>query len=165
MIISRRGSLLWPVLALSVAALSACDWGGQLCTTMAARQGIGFAIRAPDAAKVAEAEMKLCWNGTCREPEIDLHASTEAIPEGCSGGACSVRYSPDGGKHGFADVRDLPTTPIEVTLVLRDPGGATLLDRTFSVTPHVTYPNGPDCGPGSPQANLLVQDGKVTVRE
>jgi hypothetical protein len=164
-IISRRGSPAWAVLVLSVAALTACGSGERRCTMMAARQGIGFDIRAPDAAKVAEADMKLCWNGTCREPEIELLASTKSIPQGCSGGACGASASPDGGKYGFADVRDLPTTPIEVTLVLRDPGGATLLDRTLSVTPHVTYPNGPDCGPGSPQAMLLVRNGNVTVRK
>ncbi|MFD0855960.1 hypothetical protein ACFQ07_27220 [Actinomadura adrarensis] len=165
MIVSRRDGPLWAVLALSVAALTACGSVGKPCTMVAARQGVGFDIKAPYAAKVADAGMKLCWAGTCHEPEIDLHASTKSVPQGCDDGVCGASASPDGGKHAFADVQDLPTTPVEVTVVLRDAGGDTLLDRTLSVTPRMVHPNGPDCGTDGPQAMLLVQDGQVTVRE
>jgi hypothetical protein len=135
----------------------------------AAREGIGLDVAPPYAAKVAEADMKICWNGVCREPEVHLGPSSTTVPLPCASGrsddaACGAVASPDGGKHGFADVNGLPTTPVQVTVVLRDAGGATLLDRTLAVTPQDTYPNGPACGKGSPQAMLLVQDGKLSVR-
>jgi hypothetical protein len=90
------------------------------------------------------------------------------VPQGCTGdgpdAVCGASSSPDGGKRGFADVADLPESPVEVTVTLRDDEGGRLLRQKLDVTPHATYPNGRHCGKGAPQAGLVVQDGKVTVR-
>jgi hypothetical protein len=135
----------------------------------AAREGIALEIPAPYAGKVAEATMTICWNDACQEPEIHLAPSTKAVPQECTGdtpdAVCGASASPDGGKHGFADVTELPTTPVQVTVVLRDAGGGEVLDQKIDVTPRVTYPNGMGCGAGEPQAQLVVTDGKVTARQ
>ncbi|TJZ44512.1 hypothetical protein FCH28_29650 [Streptomyces piniterrae] len=69
------------------------------------------------------------------------------------------------GPPGFAVVHDLPQKPVRVTLVFKDRQGATVLDRHITLTPKPTYPNGRDCPPGDPQANLTVaEDGSLTAR-
>jgi hypothetical protein len=158
--------------AFGLAVLTACGTGAgggdRPCTLIGSRQGIGLEIPAPYAGKVAKAAMTICWNGACRRPNLHLTPSTKAVPQGCTGDApddtCGAVASPDGGKRGFAEVTGLPATPVQVTVVLRDARGARLLDQKISVTPHVTYPNGKECGAGAPQAQLVVADGKVTVR-
>ncbi|XVQ13352.1 hypothetical protein ACQP1W_12690 [Spirillospora sp. CA-255316] len=159
-------------LACGLAVLTACGGGSSSgerpCTMIAARQGVGLDIPAPYAAKVAEATMQICWNGTCREPEVHLTGTGKTVPQGCTGdgpdAACGASSSPDGGKHGFADVADLPASPVQVTVTLRDAEGERLLRQKVDVTPHATYPNGRHCGKGDPQAGLVVRDGEVTVR-
>jgi hypothetical protein len=164
-----RSYLNGAALALGLAVLTACGTGadaGRPCTAIAARQGIGLDIPAPYGEKVAEARMTICWDGVCREPDLHLMPSTTAVPQGCvpDGAVCAASASPDGGKHGFADLRELPATPVQVTVVLRDASGARLLGQKIEVKPHVTYPNGRECGQGDPQATLVVTNGKVTVR-
>nr|BFE34731.1 hypothetical protein GCM10010200_069820 [Actinomadura rugatobispora] len=159
-------------LACGLVVLTACGGGasdaGRPCTMIAARQGVGLEIPAPYAAKVAEATMRICWNGTCHQPEIHLSGTSRSVPQGCTGdgpdAVCGASASPDGGKQGFAAVTGLPTAPVQVTVTLRDVQGERLLHQKVDVTPHVTYPNGRHCGKGDPQAGLVVQDGKVTVR-
>ncbi|WP_344598262.1 hypothetical protein [Actinomadura vinacea] len=135
---------------------------------IASRQGVGLDIRPPQAAKVAEATMKVCWNGTCQQPKIHLMDGGTSVPQGCTGDdsddVCGASASPDGSKHGFAELDGLSTTPVQVTVILRDARGKRLLDQKVDVTPQATYPNGKRCGKGAPQAGLIVQDGKVTVR-
>lgn len=159
----------WPAIVLAlVTACGGTSASGRVCTGIGSREGIGLDIPAPYAAKVGEAAMTVCWNGACREREIQLMPSTKAVPAGCTGDApedsCSAIASPDGGKHGFADLDGLPTTPVQVTVVLRDAAGAELLDQKIGVTPHVTYPNGRECGAGAPQAGIVVADGRLSVR-
>ncbi|MEW2352719.1 hypothetical protein [Spirillospora sp. NPDC029432] len=153
-------------------ALNACgtgaSGGARPCTMIAARHGIGLDIRPPDAAKVETATMRICWNGACRNERLTLRGTSRPVPMGCDGegpdAACGASSSPDGGKHGFAEVGDLPRAPVQVTVVLRGAGGKRLVDEKIDVTPRVTYPNGRHCGAGSPQAGLVVSAGKVAVR-
>ncbi|MFB4315353.1 hypothetical protein [Actinomadura sp. 21ATH] len=153
-------------------ALSACgggaSGGARPCTMIAARHGIGLDIRPPDAAKAATATMRICWNGACRNERLTLQGTGTTVPMGCEGdgadAACGASSSPDGGKHGFAEVGDLPEAPVRVTVVLRGAGGEKVLDEKIDVTPRATYPNGRHCGAGSPQAGLIVSAGKLTVR-
>ncbi|WP_433214756.1 hypothetical protein [Microtetraspora malaysiensis] len=159
-------------LAAGLAILTACGTSAfseeQSCTEMAARRGISLDIPAPYAAKVAEATMKICWNGACVRPEVSLMDTGETVPQNCTGNepddSCAASSSPDGGKRGFADVGDLPAAPVQVAVTLRDAEGKRLLAEEIDVTPHVTYPNGRQCGEGDPQAGLIVLGGKVTVR-
>jgi hypothetical protein len=70
------------------------------------------------------------------------------------GDSCSAQARETGGKQGFADILDLPATPVEVTL-----SGVTL-----RVAPKMSRPNGPGCGGGGPQANLVVDESGVRQR-
>jgi hypothetical protein len=152
--------------------LSACGTGafseGPPCTLIDARQGIGLDIKAPDAAKADAAALRICWNGTCRDEQLTLNDTSKSVPQGCTGDrpddVCGASSSPDGGKYGFADMTDLPKTPVQVTVTLRDAKGERLLRQKIDVTPHVSSPNGKACGAGAPQAGLVVSGGKVTVR-
>lgn len=160
------------VLVVALAAVTACGsqigTGERPCTAIGARQGVGLRIEPPYARRVAGAEMKVCWNGRCRTVETRLEPATAALPGKCPDGgpdtACGATMSPTGGKTGFADVPDLPKAPVQVTLVLRDGTGKPILDERLDVTPRGTFPNGPHCGEGAPQANLTVTDGRVTSR-
>jgi hypothetical protein len=72
-----------------------------------------------------------------------------------------VEQIPTGGKHGFAELPGLPASPVRVTLTLD--GGR---PQTLEVRPAFLYPNGPNCGGGGPQAQLIVgPDGVATEHE
>ncbi|MFC9974987.1 hypothetical protein ACFVH6_29215 [Spirillospora sp. NPDC127200] len=152
-------------LALAAAALAACSPAGPDggCTAIGSPVGIGLDIAPADAARVSTAALRICWDGACRTAEPVLAPSGSAMPGDCDAGdpdaPCAASASPTGGKHGFADVPQLPETPVQVTVTLRDASGARLLERTATVTPKRTYPNGPDCGSGGPQAQLKVSGG------
>lgn len=167
---SRWKAALAPAaVAAALLALAACGSdGGQRCTAIGSPRGVSLDIRAPDAARVESASLKVCWNGTCRDPELELSPSSTTVPLGCDGdepeSACAASASPDGGKHGFANVEGLPKTPVQVTLKLRDARGRTVTARRVDLTPKATFPNGRHCGEGAPQAGLVVANGAVTVR-
>ncbi|GAA2575644.1 hypothetical protein SMC26_12935 [Actinomadura fulvescens] len=156
----------------SLAAATACGTGlaagDKTCTAMGSREGVGVDIKAPYAAKVAAASMKICWNGTCRTSKVELMPSSTTVPQGCTGDSpddsCGAAASPTGDKHGFADVQGLPKSAVQVTVDLRDASGKRLLNKERNVTPRASYPNGPDCEEGRPQASLIVTEGHVTER-
>ncbi|WP_207947008.1 hypothetical protein, partial [Actinomadura sp. 7K507] len=137
------------------------------CTAIGSPSGLGVDVRAPDASRVASASLRVCWNGVCQEPRIELRASSKSVPMDCEGdepdAACGASASPDGGKTGFAQVQDLPKSPVQVTLTLSDAQGGTLVERRVDVTPEATFPNGEHCGEGGPQARLTVAGGAVTT--
>lgn len=132
------------------------------CTLELMPQGIRVEVRPPDAARVGSASLQVCWDGVCREPRIDLGPSATSVPQGCDGdgpdAVCSASASPDGGKTGFAEVEGLPREPVEVRIVLRDGGGAAVLEKRLRVTPEG---GDADC-PQGPQARLVVAGGDVT---
>jgi hypothetical protein len=161
------------VLALAT-VVSACGpggagmGGGVLCTEIGSPTGIGVKIAPPLASDVSAADLRACWGDQCRTRELTLTHSTEVVATECAGDqpddSCSARLGRTGGKNAFAGVRDLPTEPVRVTLTLTDSGGDSLVEQTLDVTPRLTYPNGPDCPSGGPQANLAVDaDGGVTA--
>ena len=48
---------------------------------------------------------------------------------------------------------------------LIDSSGTALADRTLEITPTTAYPDGPECGGGTPQTGLTVAaDGTVSQR-
>ncbi|MGI5168333.1 hypothetical protein ACQEU3_28680 [Spirillospora sp. CA-253888] len=152
-------------LVLAAAALAACSPAGPEggCTAIGSPSGVGLDIAPADAARVSTAALKICWNGACRTAAPALAPSSGTVPDDCDAGdpdaPCAASASPTGGKHGFADVPELPETPVQVTVTLRDASGARLLERTVTVTPKPTRPNGPDCDAGGPQARLKVSGG------
>ncbi|MEO3828668.1 hypothetical protein [Actinomadura sp. B10D3] len=159
-------------LGAATLALAACgtegDGAGRTCTAIGSMPGLRLAVPAPDAERIDSASMRVCWNGECREPLIELHPTSTAVSTGCDGdepdAACGASASPDGGKAGFAQVEGLPKQPVRVTVRLRDAEGRTVLDKSLDVTPKATFPNGPGCGEGRPQAVLTVAGGRVAVR-
>lgn len=164
--------LRYAALGAALLVLAACGSAGhgaeRPCTEIGAQPGLSVAVSAPDAERVESVSLRVCWDGTCREPRVELQPSSTAVPMGCDGAGpdagCGASASPDGGKSGFAHVEGLPEALVRVTLTLRGAGGRTLLDERVDVTPKATFPNGPDCGEGAPQAGLTVAGGAVTVR-
>lgn len=155
------------VLGAVLFALAGCGAEGVECTAIGSPAGVSVDVRAPDAARVASAALRVCWGGSCREPAIELRPSSVTVPLGCEGpepdAACGASASPDGGKTGFAPVKGLPKTPVQVTLTLSDARGGTLVEQSVRVTPEATFPNGEDCAEGGPQVALTVAGGAVTA--
>ena len=155
-------------LCIALLALAACGTGrGAECTLLGSSPGVRVDVKAPDASRVASASLRVCWNGVCHEPEIELRTSTTMVPMDCDGdepdAACGASASPDGGKTGFALVEGLPKTPVRVTLTLSDAQGRTVVEESVDATPKATFPNGRDCGEGPPQAELTVAGRTVTA--
>jgi hypothetical protein len=126
--------------------------------------GVGIDLSPGIAAKVSGATLLACWAGGCTTRKVELEPSTATGPTTCTGdkpsNVCSASMTPTGGKHGFADLPGLPAAPVRVTVTLSG-----FPEQTLDVTPTMSYPNGPDCGPGGPQARLVVDDtGKMTER-
>ncbi|GGV03546.1 hypothetical protein GCM10010182_22020 [Actinomadura cremea] len=144
----------------------ACD-SERPCTLIGAPAGIRVEVRPPEAARVASASLRVCWNGACETPRIELRGTSKSVPLGCDGdgpdAACGASASPDGGMAGFASVAELPKAPVDVELTLRDTAGDEMFRERLSVTPEATHPNGPDCGEGGAQAVLTMADGRVTA--
>ncbi|WP_067461735.1 hypothetical protein [Actinomadura macra] len=163
-----QGAVLGAALFVLTACGSDSPGTGRPCTLIGSLPGVGVDIRPPFAARVASASLRVCWNGTCRRPRIELSPSSTSVSTGCDGGeldaACGASASPDGGKTGFARVTGLPKKPVRIFLVLRDARGRKLLDRRVGLTPKPSFPNGPHCGEGDPQAGLVVAGGRITVR-
>ncbi|MGI5330499.1 hypothetical protein [Actinomadura nitritigenes] len=157
-------------LGAALLALAACgsENGARECTLVYSPTGIGVDIAAPDATRVASASMRVCWNGTCVTTRLVLQPSSTSVPLGCHGdgpdAVCSASASPDGGRHGFAAVADLPKSPVRVTLTLRDRHHRAFVDQELVLTPKATLHNGPRCGPEGVQAALTIKNGKATPR-
>ncbi|MFW5419829.1 hypothetical protein J0910_24730 [Nocardiopsis sp. CNT-189] len=126
--------------------------------------GVSLDIAPEDAAGVRAAEMEVCWDGECREPDIELSDSGESVDQGCEGGVCSAESVPTGGKHAFAAVDGLPEAPVEVRVRLLGDGGEELLGEAVTATPEMLEANGPGCGEGGPQASVEVADGALRER-
>jgi hypothetical protein len=154
-----------PLLAVLLAATTACGsqagpGGGRICTAIGTPVGVGIDLQPAAAAKVSDATVVACWPGACVTRVVGLRPSTAAGSETCTGGNCSMRAVPTGGKQGFADLPGLPSAPVQFTVKL-----AGFADQTLDVTPKLSYPNGPDCGAGGPQAQVFVDDtGRATER-
>ncbi|NDU72612.1 hypothetical protein GWI34_08220 [Actinomadura sp. DSM 109109] len=161
----RTLSLITALLALTACG-SEGGGAGRTCTAIGSDPGLNLVV--PDGSRAASASLRVCWDGTCKEPPIELAPTSKAVSAGCDGdgpdAACGASASPDGGKSGFARIKGLPTSPVQVTVRLLDAEGRAYLAQRLDVTPKATFPNGPDCGAGAPQAVLTAADGRVTAR-
>jgi hypothetical protein len=149
----------WLVLVgiLAVVAVSGCA-PEHACTAIGTPVGVSVTVAAPIAPGVRSAELEVCWSGTCRHPALTLYPGTAAVPDTCPtapDAPCGARMTSTGTLTGFADVPDLPRTPVTVHLTLT---GDTTRDLRTEATPTVSYPNGPDCGEGGPQVAVHVTD-------
>lgn len=149
---------------LTLTALTGCGLAEpRACTLIGTPVGVGVTVEPPLAARVAAAEVEVCWDGSCRRPRLALHPATRAGEQTCAGESCSARMEPTGGVTGFADVAGLPKRPVRVRLILRDSLGTKVSDTAIEVTPQGRFPNGPDCGEGGPNA-MVVVDRHGTAR-
>lgn len=150
-----------PLAAVLLLTCAAC--GGEVeCTAIGTPVGVGVTVRAPLAARAQEAEVEICWDGSCRRARIELLAGTRASGQDCSGGTCAATAVPTGDKHGFAGVAGLPARPVEIRLTLRGEGSRPLLEGKVRATPKERYPHGPRCGAGGPNTTVTVgADGNV----
>ncbi|RKS74894.1 hypothetical protein BZB76_3417 [Actinomadura pelletieri DSM 43383] len=161
-------------LGAALFALAACGVlgnGAGRCAAAGSRPGLSVDIPAPDAARVSSASLRVCWDHTCRETPVRFRPSSRGLPMDCqrddpadSADSCDAAAESDGAKHGFAYVEDLPTSIVRVTLRLRDAQGRTFLSRRIELIPEATFPNGPDCDEGAPQAGLTIVNGALVVR-
>jgi hypothetical protein len=152
------------VLAAVSALLTGCQ-SGTTCTEIYALVGVGVNIEAPLAARTETVSMQVCWDGACRPADVTLSPSTRMESSTCSGDTCSARAVRTGDKHGFGEVEGLPKRPVEVRLKLLGATAHPVLERTVTVTPKGSFPNGPDCGEGGPSTAITVsRDGVVRER-
>lgn len=149
-----------------LATLTACDLlTPRACTEIGTAVGVTVTVEAPLAARVERAEMRVCWDGACRQPQVVIFPSSGAGPETCEGDSCAVRATPTGERSGMGEVPDLPDKPVTVTLALRDRKGDELAVGRIEVTPERQYPNGRDCGGDGLQAGVIVgRDGELRER-
>lgn len=160
---------LAPLALLLVAGCGVSPGAGEDCTAIGARVGVGVDVAPRPAGPEADAAtLEACWADTCRTYPVDLFPSTRAGGTTCTGDApddvCSAEAVETGGRHGFADIPDLPEQPVRVTLTVTADGGEQIARQTLEITPEPVYPNGPRCGAGGPQASLTV-DRAGAVRE
>ncbi len=158
----------WPlgVLLLAAACGSVDVGGGVACTMIGASAGVTVDVEHPE---VVSGTIEVCWDGSCATPSLELHPSSRVVATTCTGtspdDSCSARSEPTEGKHGFADLPQLPAEPVSATLRLLDQSGSSVVDRNIVLTPGMAYPNGPNCPAGGPQAGISVgADGSVTAR-
>lgn len=159
-----------PAMAFVLAAATGCGAaagsGGHQCTLLGSPAGISVDVPASMATMTSgEGALRVCWDGVCHTRELSLRASTKATSSTCGPEVCSSQLTPTGREHAFVQVPKLPTSKVRVTLTLSGSDGETVVRDTVRVTPEKTYPNGPDCGAGGPQAGLVVgPSGAVHAR-
>ena len=153
-------------LGAALLVLTACGSEDRVheCALVFSPSGISVDIAAPDVSRVASATVRVCWNGTCSTKRLVLRPSSTTVPLGCDGSACAASASPDGGQHGFAAITDLPESPVQVTLTLRDRHHRAFVDQELRLTPKATRQDGPHCGKQGVQAALAVTNGRLTAR-
>lgn len=163
-----RHATLWA--GLGLLGLVGAYWGfyvayftylnNHVCTLAAASEGVSVRVDATLVTQVTDATMIACWDGTCRPYPLELRGMREWV-DSVDGPLDTRPVSP---RPNFVEIRDLPTTPVVVNLVFRDRQGNTLFNERTTVTPELMYPNGPRCGGGGPQAQVVVHaDGSLTT--
>ncbi|SEB45186.1 hypothetical protein SAMN04489727_1862 [Amycolatopsis tolypomycina] len=146
--------------AVLAAVTTGCAGAGagpeQACTAIGMPVGISLSIPSPDG--VTKATLEACWRGQCVTRDLGLYPETSAGATTCTGtgpdDSCGTSARPTGGLHGFADIPGLPAEPVKVTVRFDDGK-----PHTVEVTPAFGEPNGPGCGTGGPQAQLVAGEG------
>ena len=84
---------------------------------------------------------------------------SDSVDQGCDGtdtnSACSATAVPNGTKVGFAEVPGLPTGTITIGATVRRADKERVLPK-IEAQAEPTYPNGPQCGPQGPQAQVVL---------
>ncbi|MBB3050059.1 hypothetical protein FHS23_001054 [Prauserella isguenensis] len=143
---------MWIPGLLTVVAVGGCGSSGPTCTAIGSPPGIsvhglespagtapggtvptaGTPTATGDDPASGDMTVEACWDGTCREYEVSRHRSSDP-------------------RRGFAEIRELPTEPVRVTLVA---DGRRL--GPVTVVPEPVRPNGDDCPAFGPAASVTV---------
>ena len=143
------------------------------CTQIATPSGVGLTVAETDTENVDAAVLTANWAGADHRVHVELTPDTEPVPDPVSLsaelssliGLDDSRSAPvveTGELVGFADVEDLPTEQVTVTVDLLDDAGDVVFTDATVVTPELTYPNGPNCPPSGTQADVRVEDGQLS---
>jgi hypothetical protein len=148
-----------------VAALAGCVTGCaatdppvRACTEIGSPPGVSVTVERAAVTQGLRLTLRIC-QGDCLERVVDLQPGSVTVGETCSSddpdGSCSASASPDGTMVGFVDVAALRQGAVQVSGELQTPATTTGLDEV-TTTAAATYPNGPDCPAGGPQAAVRV---------
>ncbi|WP_436789005.1 hypothetical protein [Yinghuangia sp. YIM S10712] len=153
------------LLALAVVVAAGCGSSSptHTCTLVGTMPGVGVRVTGTAATGAAEVQARACQQGSCQDVTVRLMPSRGTSSSGCDGDMCSAVTTPLPERNGFIDLTGLTTAPVRLSLTVRDAAGGTITAGEITVTPGGTYPNGPNCGVGSPQAQVLVADGGITA--
>lgn len=149
------------VTGAAMLALAGCAAETPQCTAIGSPAGLSLEIAAPLATTATQVDMQVCWDGECYSPAIELLPSLTSEPQDCTGpepdDSCSAKQVPAGGKHGFAEMPELPAAEVEVAVTLHDSAGTQVFHDMTIVMPEPTYPNGPQCAADGVQAALIAE--------
>ena len=144
----------------TVLLLAGCSPMDVACTEIGASPGVGVTVEKTIAADVDTVQLTVCWNGDCRDHEVQLTPGSDTVDQGCDGNdpdsACSATAVPNGTKVGFAEVPELPTGTVMIGATVQRAGQQRVLPK-IEVQAEPTYPNGPQCGPQGTQAHVVVE--------
>lgn len=159
----RRPGRAWPAIALALAAATGCsasDLPAQACTEIGSAVGVAVlverdAVAAPESTALT---LRVCQTD-CVERQVELQPGSVAVGQSCAAddpdGSCSASSSPDGTLVGFADVATLTAGEVRLSGELHTGSSTRRLDE-IALSAEPTYPNGPDCPAGGPQASVRV---------
>lgn len=140
-----------------------------ICTQIATPSGVGLTVAETDTEDVDSAVLTASWPGAEHRVDVELDPGTEPGPESLSAQLSSVlddslpaTVVETGELVGFANVDDLPTEPVTVTVDLLDDDRDVIFTDATVVTPELTYPNGPECPPSGTQADVRVENGVLS---
>lgn len=102
--------------------------------------------------------LRICQDD-CVQRAVELQPGSTTVGPTCTSndpdGSCSVSASPDGTLVGFADVPTLSTGGVRVSGTWQTGSRTAALDEV-DTTAEPTYPSGPGCPAGGPQAAIRV---------
>jgi hypothetical protein len=131
---------------------------GHACTEIGAVSGVGLTVEQELADEVREAEIQVCWDGTCERLPLDLHPGERMIDLGCESdqpdAVCSATSTPDGTLTGFAQLDTLPAGEVQVRVYTTRQDGMQVETDRLSVATETVFPNGEEC-PGEAQQLAL----------
>ena len=135
--------------------------GGHACTEIGAVSGVGLTVEHGLADDVREAEIQVCWDGTCERVPLDLRPGQRTIDLGCESdqpeAVCSATSTPDGTLTGFAQLDSLPPGEVQVRAYTTRQNGTRVETEPLSIATETVFPNGEEC-PGEAQQLALTLD-------
>jgi hypothetical protein len=146
------------VTAALTVGCSASTGPTRACTEIGSPAGISVTVVRDVVVPGMELTLRICQTA-CVERRVDLSPGSVTTGQTCTSddpdGSCSASASPDGTMIGFVDVPALSVGEVRVGGELRAGSSTTEFDE-LTVRAEPTYPNGPDCPAGGPQASVQV---------